>query len=74
MELYHNAHIYDDGIVFGLGKYTIIYFNNMKWESNIEINLKEMCEGISWTTVLQERNVLTDEQTFGFHNVRFLTR
>jgi hypothetical protein len=58
-------YIYDDGIVFGLGKYTIIYFNNMKWESNIEMNLKEMCEDISWTTVLQERNLLTHEQTLG---------
>lgn len=61
-ELYHNTHIYiyiyDDGIVFGFGKYTIIYFNNMKWESNIEMNLKETREGISWTTVLQERNLL----------------
>jgi hypothetical protein len=69
VELYHN-----DGTVFGLGKYTIIYFSNMKWESNIEMNLEEMCEGISWTTVLHKRNLLTHEQTFGFHNVGFLTR
>jgi hypothetical protein len=63
----------DDGIVFDLGKYIIIYSNNMKWESNIEMNFKEMCEGISWTTLLQERDLLT-QQTFGFHNVRLLTR
>jgi hypothetical protein len=45
--------------MFGLGKYIIIYFNNMKWESNIEMNLKEICEGICWSTVLQERNLLS---------------
>jgi len=55
---YIYIYIYD-GIVFGFRKYAIIYFNNMKWESNIEMNRKEMCEGISWTTVLQERNPLT---------------
>jgi hypothetical protein len=67
-------YMYDDVTVFGLGKYIIIYFNNIKWESNIEMNLKELFGGISWTTVLQKRNLLTREQIFGFHNVEFLTR
>jgi hypothetical protein len=41
MELHHSAHIYDHGIAFGMGKYTITYFKHVSGRPVLKWALKK---------------------------------
>jgi hypothetical protein len=49
---YSTVPIYDHGTVFGMGIYTITYLKHITWAASIEVDVKEMREGTSWTNVL----------------------